>query len=340
MTAFYSALSKIEQDFGLTSNEAEAAFDEIFTGDVPHKDMASFLLALAKKGETPEELLGAVRSMRAKAITIRAPKGAIDIVGTGGSGGNTLNISSAVAFVVAACGVPVAKHGNRAVTSRSGSSDVLAALGINLEPDFDTLEECLSSTNICFLFAPRHHPAMRHVAAVRRELGVRTIFNLLGPLTNPANVTRHLIGVYEPEWLGSMAEVLRELGSEVAWLVSGADDMDEITTTGMTDVVELRNHSIRHFSLTPQQVGLTVSHVSALHGGDAQHNALEIRRLFRGQRSPYRDIVQMNAAAALVIADRCTDMTDGMRIAGQALDSGAATDVLDRLVQFTNRHAA
>jgi anthranilate phosphoribosyltransferase len=337
MSNFNAALAKIENNENLLANEARSAFDDIFTGDVPHFLISNFLLALVKKGETAEELLGAVTSMRAKAITIKAPIGTIDIVGTGGDNNNTLNVSSATAFVVAACGVPVAKHGNRAVTSRSGSSDVLAALGINLEPDLETLEICLHKTNLCFLFAPRHHPAMRHVAAVRKELGVRTIFNLLGPLTNPANVKLHLIGAYETEWLGPMAEVLQRLGSEAAWIVHGSDDMDEITTTGSTDVVQMSTQGMKHFTLSPKTYGIPLAHLSALHGGDAQSNATEIKRLFRGLRSAYRDIVIMNAAGALIVAGKARDMNDGIRMAEQALDKGKAYDVLDHLVDITNK---
>lgn len=333
---FNLLLSKVEKGMSLTEEEAESAFDEIFTGNVPDNNIASFLLGLCKNGETVNELLGAVRSMRAKAITIEAPPGTIDIVGTGGDQNQTFNISTAAALVVAACGVPVAKHGNRSVTSRSGSSDILTALGVNLEPDLGTLEECLNQTNLCFLFAPRHHPAMRHVSSVRKELGVRTIFNLLGPLTNPANVRRHLIGVYEIEWLGPMAEVLKTLGSEIAWLVHGQDDMDEITTTTMTDIVELKGQSVRNFTISPEQFNLPRIHINEIYGGDAKHNATELRRLLRGVKSAYRDIVLMNASAALVVAGKCVDMHHGLRLAASALDTGAAYDVLDKVVHITN----
>ena len=253
---FQTILQKLSRREDLTRDEFRAAFDEIFAGNVPAESVAAFLLALHEKGETVDELLGAVGSMRAHAVTITAPPGTIDIVGTGGDAHGTLNISTAVALTVAACGVPVAKHGNRASSSKSGSSDVLAALGINLDADFKALEECLAAARCCFLHAPRHHPAMHHVAEVRRTLGVRTIFNLLGPLTNPANVKHHLIGVYDLEWLGPMAEALKTLGSEAAWLAHGHDGMDEITTTSPTDIVELRQGMISHFTLEPEHVGL------------------------------------------------------------------------------------
>jgi anthranilate phosphoribosyltransferase len=274
--------------------------------------------------------------MRAHALTINAPDAAMDIVGTGGDGHNTLNISTAVAFVVAACGVPVAKHGNRAATSRSGSSDLLAALGVHLEPAMSVLERCLAEANLCFLFAPRHHPSMRHVAPVRKKLGVRTIFNLLGPLTNPANVKRHMVGVYALEWLGPMAEVLKLLGSEAAWLAHGHDGMDEITTTTETDIVELRLGGIRHFSLSPEMVKLKRATLDDLRGGDGTVNAAAVRDLFSGKTGTYRDIVLFNAAAALIVAQKAHDLQDGIRIAEKALDSGAATRTLDALIRLTN----
>lgn len=320
--------------------ESQSAFDCIFEGEVPAEQIGTFLLGLRKKGETVDELLGAVTSMRSKAITIVAPPDAMDIVGTGGDAHGTLNISTAVAFVVAACGVPVAKHGNKAASSLSGSSDVLAALGINLETSMATLERCLAETKICFLFAPRHHPAMRHVAEVRKKLGVRTIFNLLGPLTNPANVKRHLIGVYDLEWLGPMAEVLKSLGSEAAWLTHGHDGMDEITTTTPTDVVELRSGMIQHFTLGPEQVGLMSVLIEELKGGDPTHNAARLKKLLQGQKGPYRDIVLFNASAALVVAGKAPDLRQGIKLAETAIDNGTAQHTLNDLIRLTNEMAA
>ena len=300
MMSFEKILAQLEQGADLSVDESYFMFDTIFTGNVEDKHIGEFLLALCAKGETVYELLGAVQAMRARALTIHAPFDAIDIVGTGGDHRNTLNISTAVALTVAGCGVPVAKHGNRAVTSKSGSSDVLSVLGVNLEPEFDTLEKCLNEAKLCFLYAPRHHVAMRHVAAVRKELGIRTIFNLLGPLTNPANVKRHLIGAYELEWLGPMAEVLRMLNSEMAWLVHGHDGLDEITTTTMTDVVEMTPHRTHHFTISPEQFDIPPVDISALRGGDAKYNATELQLLLDGVKGPYRDIVTLNAASALV----------------------------------------
>ncbi len=331
-----SILQKVENGQDLSAAEAHTAFDQIFEDKVPAEQIASFLLGLHKKGETVNELIGAVTSMRGKMISIKAPPGAIDIVGTGGDAQGTFNISTAVALVVAACGVPVAKHGNRASTSRSGSSDILAALGINLEPDLTILERCLNEAHLCFLFAPRHHPAMKHVAEVRRSLKSRTIFNLVGPLTNPANVKRHLIGVYELEWLGPMAEVLKELGSEDAWLAHGHDGMDEITTTSPTDIVELRNGQVRHFSLAPEELGLPRASLENLKGGDAAHNADALKKLLKGERGPYRDIVLMNAAAALAVAGKYEDLPHGIAKATEAIDNGLARRTLDILINLTN----
>jgi anthranilate phosphoribosyltransferase len=264
----------------------------------------------------------------------------VDIVGTGGDGRNTLNISTAAALVVAGCGVPVAKHGNRAATSASGSSDVLAALGVNLEPPLGLVEQCLHEAGICFLFAPRHHPAMRHVAAIRRKLGVRTIFNLLGPLTNPANVKRHLIGVYEAVRLRPMAETLQKLGSETVWLTHGRDGMDELTTTDASSAVSLSNGVLKEFDIVPEQAGLARARAEQLRGGDAAFNAAALKRLLDGEQGPYRDIVLLNAAAALAVAGKAPDLAKGAVLAAQALDSGAARDKLQKLIAWTNRAAA
>ncbi|MDP9128535.1 MAG: anthranilate phosphoribosyltransferase [Pseudomonadota bacterium] len=337
MTApFPRLLAQVDALKDLTSEDSRSAFDAIFNGAVSEDLLASFLIALNTKGETPDELLGAARSMRDHALKINAPPGAMDIVGTGGDSHGTLNISTAVALVVAGCGVPVAKHGNRASTSRSGSSDVLIALGINVDADFKVLEECLEVAKCCFLHAPRHHPAMRHVAEIRRRLNRRTIFNLLGPLTNPANIRKHLIGVYSLEWLGPMAEVLKGLGSESAWLAHGHDGMDEMTTTEATDIVELRHGMIRHFTLEPEQVGLARAPLAALKGGDATQNAAAIHALLRGEKNAYRDIVVFNAAGALVVAGKVKDLSQGVRAAADCLDTGAARAVLTKLIELTS----
>ncbi len=329
-------LHKLRDRQNLTEAETRAVFDDIFSGDLAEERIAAFLLALHRKGEAADEILGAVRSMRARAKTITAPPNAIDIVGTGGDAKGTMNISTAAALVAAACGLPVAKHGNRAATSLSGSSDVLAALGINLEAPFEILEQCLAEAKLCFLFAPRHHPAMRHVAAVRKKLGVRTIFNLLGPLTNPAKVTRHLIGVYSTEWLMPMAEVLHALGSSSAWLSHGQDGMDEITIASKTDVVAFQDGKIRPFTISPEELGLLPSSPDALKGGDAAYNAEAIKKLLKGEKSAYRDIVLINAAAALVVGEKAGDLTEGIKLAADNIDSGGAEDVLQKLIRVTN----
>lgn len=333
-------LHKLRNKESLSVDETRDVFDAIFSGDVPEEPIAALLLALHRKGEAAEEILGAVQSMRAKAVTISAPENAIDVVGTGGDAQGTLNISTAAALVVAGCGVPVAKHGNRAATSKSGSSDVLAALGINLEPPLPVLEECLASANLCFLFAPRHHPAMRFVAPVRKKLGVRTIFNLLGPLTNPANVKRHLIGVFSPDWLMPMADVLQSLGSVSAWFTHGQDGLDELTTVAKNTVVSLKNDEIRQFVLSPEEAGVPYSLSQELRGGEASVNATAIKRLLAGEKSAYRDIVTLNAGAALVVADKAADLRHGVTLASECLDGGGAQDVLDKLIVLTNKDHA
>ena len=333
-------LQKLSARQNLTTDETREAFDQIFTGTMPKDQISAFLLGLRSKGETTGEILGAVRSMRSNMHPLNAPPGAIDIVGTGGDGHGTLNVSTAAALVVAACGVPVAKHGNRASSSLSGSSDTLGKLGVNLEPDWHILERCLNEIGIVFLFAPRHHPAMRHVAEVRRELGVRTIFNLLGPLTNPANVKHHLIGVYDSKWLMPMTEVLKALGSERSWLVHGEglgrDGLDEISTIGPTDIVELRDGKIDHFAVSPEAVNIPRERLDDLKGGDAGVNAEAVRRMLAGKHGPYRDIVVMNAAAGLVVGGKAESLIQGVHLAQEAIDSGAARQKLEALAKMTN----
>ncbi|MDR3449443.1 MAG: anthranilate phosphoribosyltransferase [Alphaproteobacteria bacterium] len=331
-----AAVTKTEAKQDLTAEETRAAFDVLFSGEAPENQIAAFLLALHNKGETADEILGAVQSMRGKMEPIAAPANAIDIVGTGGDGRNTLNISTAAALVVAACGIPVAKHGNRAASSRSGSSDVLAALGLNLEPSFAVLERCLAEANLCFLFAPRHHPSMRHVADIRRKLGMRTTFNLLGPLTNPASVKRHLIGVYDAQWLRPMAETLRQLGSEAAWLTHGQDGMDELTTYAPSNVITLAGGKIGTKTVFAMEAGIATPAAGALEGGDAAFNAVSLKRLLAGEKGPYRDIVALNAAAALIVSEKADNLHDGVAMAGEVLDNGAAAATLAKLVKLTN----
>ena len=331
----HDCLNALRQKHNLSRAEARRAFDSLFSGTVPPDQIAAFLLALKEKGETTDELYGAVTSMRAHMIPVHAPESAIDIVGTGGDHHGTLNISTAVALVVAASDVCVAKHGNRAASSLSGSSDILAELGVNLNAPLAVVEKSLAEIGIGFLFAPNHHPAMRHVADVRRQLKTRTIFNLLGPLTNPANVTYHLIGAYAPEWLAPMADVLRELGSEAAWLAHGLDGMDEITTTTGTEIVGFRGTTTKRWTLTPEDAALPRAPLEALKGGDAAHNAAALRRLLSGEKGAYRDIVLLNAAAALCVTNKAHDLTSGIEHAAAALDSGHAAKKLDQLVRIT-----
>jgi anthranilate phosphoribosyltransferase len=334
------SLQKLAARQNLSVEETQAVFDLIFAGSVPREQIAALLLGLRDKGETVDEILGAVRSMRASMRPLKAPPGTIDIVGTGGDGHGTLNISTAASLVVAACGVPVAKHGNRAASSRSGSSDALKMLGVNLEPEWATLEKCLQEAGIVFLFAPRHHPAMRYVADVRRELGVRTIFNLLGPLTNPANVKLHMIGVFDKQWLEPMATVLKALGSERAWLAHGQDGLDEISTTGPSDIVALQDGRIVSTVLTPEEFGQPRARLDELKGGDADANAKAISDLLAGKQGAYRNIVVVNAAAALLVARKTTDLFEGVKLAGESIDNGAARLTLEKLVRLTNEATA
>jgi len=294
------------------------------------------LMALRVRGETVEEITGAATTMRAKMLAIEAPEDAIDICGTGGDGTATYNISTASQFVLAACGLPVAKHGNRALSSKSGAADVLAALGVNLDADMALVKQALLEAGTCFLMAPRHHSAMRHVGPTRVELGTRTIFNLLGPLANPARVKRQLIGVFSADWVEPLAEVLQGLGHERAWVVHGDDGMDEVTTTGPTQVAELKDGMLRRFEITPEEAGLERANIDALRGGDAEENAAALTRLLDGEKGPYRDIVLMGSAAALVMAGKAEALAEGAVMAAAAIDSGGAKEVLAKLVRITN----
>jgi anthranilate phosphoribosyltransferase len=333
---FKSLLGVVAQAKPLTQEQAEQAFGAIMAGEVTPSQIGAFLMALRVRGETVDEITAAVKIMREKMTRISGPANAIDVCGTGGDHAGTLNISTPVALVCASVGVKVAKHGNRAASSKSGAADVLAALGVNLEADMPTLKRALAEIGTCFLWAQKHHSAMRHVGPTRAELGTRTIFNLMGPMSNPAGVKRQLLGVFSGDWLEPMAEVLRNLGTEHAWLVHGSDGLDEITTTGPTRVVELRHGAIRSFTLAPEDFGIARSDGAALKGGDAASNAQAIRSLFEGTTGPYRDIVLLNAAAALVIAERVSDMPAGIALAADALDSGKAKATLADLARITN----
>lgn len=322
---------------GETLDEAAAheAFAIIMSGDATPAQIGAFVMALRVRGETVEEITGAVRAMREKALMVAAPDGAIDLVGTGGDAAGTFNISTAAALVVAACGVPVAKHGNRALSSRCGAADVLAALGVNIDADIASVERAIREARIGFLMAPRHHSAMRHVAGPRTELGIRTIFNLLGPLSNPAGVRRQFSGAFARQWIEPMAHVLARLGSERAWVVHGSDGLDELTTTGPSFVAELDDGVVHTFEITPEDVGLPRAQPEDLKGGDAETNAAAMRALLGGEHGPFRDVVLLNAAGALVVAGTAFDLRDGIAMAAEAIDSGAARTTLARLVEIS-----
>jgi anthranilate phosphoribosyltransferase len=322
----------------LTEEQAETAFDIIMSGDATPAQVGGFLMALRVRGETVEEITGAARAMRAKALKIEAPEGAIDNVGTGGDGSHTYNISTASSFVLAGCGVVVAKHGNRALSSKSGATDVLNHLGINTDCDMSLVQSALTEVGITFLAAPRHHSAMRHVMGPRTELATRTVFNILGPLSNPAMVKRQVIGVFSKDWVVPMAETLVNLGSERAWVVHG-DGLDEITTCGTTFVASIENGTVETFEITPEDAGLPRATLDDIKGGSPEENAKALRDVLSGAHNPYRDIVLMNAAAGLIVAGKAADLKEGVALAAQSIDSGAALAKLDALKAFTNQGA-
>jgi anthranilate phosphoribosyltransferase len=328
-------IARVAAGASLSESEAEAAFDIIMSGNATPSQMGAFLMALRVRGESVDEIAGAARIMRAKALRIDAPPGTIDTVGTGGDASGSFNISTASALVVAGAGVPVAKHGNRAFSSKSGAADVLAALGVKIDADMGIVRDCLWEIGICFLMAPRHHSAMRHVGPTRVELGTRTIFNLLGPLSNPAGAQRLLVGVFAPEWVVPMAEVLGRLGAERAWVVHGSG-LDEMTTAGVTQIAEFDGGKVHTFEVTPEAVGLKRASLDDLKGGEPAHNAKLMRDLLDGETGPLRDIVLLNSGAALIVAGRAAALPEGMALAARSIDDGAARGVLDRLVAMTN----
>src|SRR5438477_6082797 len=328
-------LAHVAQGRSLSESQAETAFDIIMSGDATPSQMGAFLMALRVRGETVDEITGAARIMRAKAVAIDSPPGTIDTCGTGGDSSGSFNISTASALVVAGCGVPVAKHGNRALSSRSGSADVLTALGVNIDADIDIVRRCLWEIGIGFLMAPRHHSATRHVAPTRVELGTRTIFNLLGPLSSPAGARRQLVGVFAPEWVRPMAEVLGRLGAEHAWVVHGSG-IDELTTAGTTTVAEFKAGKVVEFEVGPEEAGVKPATLDQLRGGEPAHNAALMRDLLGGSRGPLRDIVLLNSAAALLVAARIDNLRTGAELAARAIDRGAARQVLEKLIAATN----
>ncbi len=332
-------LARVADGETLNEAEAETAFDIIMSGNATPAQIGAFLMALRLRGETVAEITGAARTMRAKATGIEAPEGAIDIVGTGGDGKGTLNISTASAIVTAGCGVPVAKHGNRALSSKTGAADVLTALGINVDADFELIRESLWENNIGFMMAPRHHSAMRNVAGPRVELATRTIFNILGPLSNPSLVKRQMTGVFAPQWTETMAQVLGNLGLERAWVVHAHDGSDELTTTGPAKVSELKDGKVETYEVSPEDAGLETSTLDDIKGGDSEYNARALRAMLDGEAGGFRDCVVLTAAGSLMIAGKADDLKSGVAIAQEAIDSGAAKETLARLVEITNRGA-
>ena len=336
MTDFRSIIAKIATGATLSRDEASAAFDSMMSGEATPSQMGALLMGLRVRGETVEEITGAVAAMRAKMLRVAAPADAVDVVGTGGDGSGSLNVSTCAAFIVAGCGVPVAKHGNRALSSRSGAADVLASLGVNIDITPEQVGRCVSDAGIGFMFAPTHHPAMKNVGPTRVELGTRTIFNLLGPLSNPAGVKRQMIGVFSRQWVEPLAQVLKNLGSESVWVVHGCDGLDEITNTGPSFVAALENGSIRTFEVAPEDAGFARANGDTLKGGDGKVNAMALRGVLAGRSGPYRDIALLNAAAALIVGGQARDLKDGVALGAKALDSGAALGRLERLIAVSN----
>ncbi|MBO6548775.1 MAG: anthranilate phosphoribosyltransferase [Rhizobiales bacterium] len=320
----------------LSREQSAAAFELLMTGQAEPAQIGGFLMALRVRGETVDEITGAAEVMRAKATGVQAPEGSVDTCGTGGDSSGTYNISTCSSFVVAGAGIPVAKHGNKSISSKSGSADVLASLGVNLDVTPEIVEKCIEQANIGFMFAPAHHSAVRHVGPARASLGVRTIFNLLGPLSNPAGAKRQVLGVFSDEWLVPIAEVLRTLGSTKLWVVHGADGLDELSTTGETKVAALDNGEITTFTVHPEEVGLPLTSIDMLKGGDSEVNAVAIKEVLKGEMGPFRDIVLLNAAAALVVSGKVNDLKEAVGVAANAIDDGKALEALEQLITLTN----
>jgi len=335
---FSAILKSIATGMTLDVDQSARAFSMIMAGQVSEIEIAALVAAIAVRKPTIDEIVGAARAMRSSMQSIEANPYAIDLCGTGGDGAGTRNISTACAFVVAACGVPVAKHGNRNMSSKSGTADCLEALGVKIEVSPQGASTCLRETGLCFLFAQTYHPAMKHAARVRRELGFRTIFNLLGPLANPARVRRQLIGVYDPEWTRPLAEALKRLGADRAWVVHG-DGLDEIAISGPTRVAILDGGQISERDIGPEDAGLSWSPASAISGGSAAENATALRQLLDGETGPYRDIVLINSAAALVIAEKASNLKEGVALAASAIDSGEAKAKLHKLIAVSKATA-
>ncbi len=331
LTDLRGAIAKVASGKSLSQDEAVEAFELVMSGAATPAQIGGLLMAMRVRGETVDEIAGATRAMRAKVLPVRAPEGAIDTCGTGGDGKGTFNISTCTAFVVAGAGVPVAKHGNRAISSRSGSADVLRDLGVNIEASPEMISRCIAKCRLGFMFAPAHHAAMRHVAAIRTELSTRTIFNLLGPLANPAGAKFQIVGVFGKEWVEPIAQVLALLGTERAWVVHGSDGLDELTTTGVSDVAVVDDGRVATFRISPRNAGLPEAKPEDLTGGNAMENAAQICAVLGGLKGPFRDIVLLNAAAALLVAGKAQSLRDGVALAAESIDSGEALAVLDAL---------
>jgi anthranilate phosphoribosyltransferase len=337
MEAFKPLVAKVATGSSLTELEARTAFDLIFEGGVTPAQLGGFLMALRARGETVAEITGAVAALQQRMVRITAPPGAMDIVGTGGDGHRSYNISTLAALIIAACGAPVAKHGNRAASSKSGASDVLHALGVETELGPREIEACIREAGIGFMAARTHHAAMRHAAEVRGELGTRTIFNVIGPLANPARVEYQLLGVFDRKWLEPLAQVLRQLGSKRVWVVHGSDGLDEATTTGPTFVTELKDGEVHSFEITPEDAGISRASLTSLTGGDPESNAAALHGVLGGAKNAYRDIAIFNAAIALIVAGKAGDLRHGVALASAAIDEGRAAETLAKLVKVSNR---
>jgi len=336
MDDFKSLIAKVATGATLSRHEAVSAFDSMMSGEATPSQMGGLLMALRVRGETVEEITGAVSAMRAKMLRVKAPPEAIDVVGTGGDGSGSVNVSTCASFIVAGAGVPVAKHGNRALSSRSGSADVLSSLGVKIDISPEHVGRCVEEAGIGFMFAPAHHPAMKNVGPTRVELATRTIFNLLGPLSNPAGVTRQMVGVFSKQWVQPLAQVLKNLGSESVWVVHGSDGLDEITLTGPTFVAALEKGNIRSFEVTPEQAGLKCVAGEMLKGADAHANAIALKSVLDGMPSPYRDVALLNAAAALIVTGHAKDLKEGVALGTRSIESGAAASRLKHLVAVSN----
>jgi len=336
MDDFKSLIGKVATGASLTRQESAGAFDSMMSGEATPSQMGGLLMGLRMRGETVDEITGAVTTMRAKMLRVEAPPDAIDVVGTGGDASGSYNISTCAAFIVAGAGIPVAKHGNRALSSRSGAADVLGALGVKIDLAPEAITRCIREAGIGFMFAPAHHPAMKHVGPTRIELGTRTIFNLLGPLSNPAGVKRQMVGVFSRQWVEPLANVLKNLGSERAYVVHGSDGLDEITTSGPTSVAALENGKVTTFEIKPEDVGFAVAKPEQLRGGDAAANAAALMDVLRGRQGPFRDVAIFNAAAALVVAGKAKDLKEGVAVATKSVDSAEAEGRLDRLIAVSN----